>query len=77
MNGSELRALVVERARSDKEFRKSLFADPKGALSSLAGGALPADFTLDPADLGELSDEELAQITGGKFYAYLPSPRYP
>jgi|ADGO01.1.fsa_nt_gi bacteriocin-type signal sequence len=65
MNGSELRALMVERLRSDEEFRKALISDPRGTLESLAGRALPADFTFDPADLGELSEKELAQITGG------------
>jgi hypothetical protein len=79
-NREQAEEVIVARAREDAAFRQQLLADPKGALSSNYGVRIPEGvqvsvlqesrkqrFLVLPAAAGdeELSEEELANVSGG------------
>ena len=78
---SDMQTRLIEKAWKDPEFRKEVIADPKGLLERTLGQKLPEQvrifvheedaFTLHlsippvPANVAELSDEELEKVAGG------------
>jgi hypothetical protein len=79
---------VVERATTDDSFRGQLVANPKAAVESELGIAIPAGVTvkvveetpqefyivLPPKETtGELSDEALAGVAGGSSSTWGPN----
>ena len=74
---TELKARILNKAEEDGEFRARLIADPKAAISSEIGTAVPDGFDVavheDSATTAhlvlppslKLSEAELAQINGG------------
>ncbi|MCL6612917.1 MAG: NHLP leader peptide family RiPP precursor [Peptococcaceae bacterium] len=74
----DLGAQIIKKAQSDGEFKKALTANPKEALGRL-GVQVPAEvevkvveespevlYLVLPADPGELADEQLDRIAGGR-----------
>jgi hypothetical protein len=72
---------IRERAASDPAFREELIADPRSAVESELGVAIPAGISLHvheesgtemhlvlPAAGDRLSDEELEMVSGGGTY---------
>ncbi len=78
---TELKAQILNRAAEDGEFRALLVADPGAAISTETGLAIPDGFDLavheDSATTAhlvlppspELTDAELAQVSGGVDWA--------
>jgi len=74
---TELKARILRKAEDDGEFRARLIADPKAAISSEIGVAVPDGFDVavheDSATTAhlvlppspQLSEAELAQVSGG------------
>jgi hypothetical protein len=69
---------VVERARSDRQFRAALISDPAAAVRQAFGVEIPPDVQLRvleetpttlyivlPPEAEELSEEDLARVAGG------------
>ncbi len=78
MTRKDLEEQIIEKTRSDKDFKKALTANPKEALGRL-GVQLPAEvevkvveespgvlYLVLPADPGELADEQLNRVAGGR-----------
>ncbi len=78
----DLRQAIVTRAAEDGLFRKALLADPRTALAEMLGITIPAEVEIVvceetptrlclvlPSGVAELSDEELAKVSGGERYA--------
>ena len=75
---TELKARILNKAEEDGEFRARLIADPKAAISSEIGVAMPDGFDVavheDSATTAhlvlppspKLSEAELAQVSGGE-----------
>ncbi len=74
---TELKARILSKAEEDGEFRARLIADPKAAISSEVGAALPDGFDVavheDSATTAhlvlppspQLSEAELETVAGG------------
>ena len=74
---TELRDRILSRAEEDSDFRASLIADPKAAIASEIGTAIPDGFDVavheDSATTAHLvlppsprlTEAELAQVSGG------------
>jgi hypothetical protein len=76
-----LETRLIEKAWKDPEFRKQVVSDPKGMLEKQIGQKLPENLKIYiheedantlhfsvppiPADVSELSDEELGRVAGG------------
>ena len=80
---------ALKRATTDAEFRKLALTDASAAVREMTRKPLPDglrvrvleregyDVTLvlpDPAETGELADEELEQVAGGTLMYYEPKP---
>ena len=75
---AELKAQILSKAEEDGEFRARLIADPKAAISSEMGVAMPDGFDVavheDSATTAhlvlppspQLSEAELAQVSGAE-----------
>ena len=77
----DLETALIEKCWKDPEFRKQVVSDPKGMLEKYSGQKLPADIKIviheedantlhfsippAPANLSELSDEDLEKVAGG------------
>lgn len=77
----ELETLIIERAWKHPDFRREFVADPKGTFEKYAGQKLPENLKISvheedaatmhitipvaPANLSELSDEDLERVAGG------------
>jgi hypothetical protein len=82
MDRRELETLLIRKAWKDSEFRNQIVLDPKGAVEKYLGRRLPGEvrifvheedlnnihFSIPPmpADLEELSEEYLEQVSGGR-----------
>ncbi|TEB13164.1 NHLP leader peptide family RiPP precursor [Pelotomaculum propionicicum] len=77
MNRKELKEQIIKKAQVDREFKKALVENPKGAIGRL-GVQLPAEvevkvveestevvYLVLPANPDELTDEQLDNVTGG------------
>ena len=74
---TELSARILDKAADDDDFRASLMADPKAAIASEIGTAIPDGFNVvvheDSATAAHLvlppsprlTDAELAEVSGG------------
>ncbi len=74
---TKMKDRILRKAEEDGEFRARLIADPKAAISSEVGAALPDGFDVavheDSATTAhlvlppspELTEAELAQVSGG------------
>jgi hypothetical protein len=76
-----LETRLIEKAWKDPEFRKQVVSDPKGMLEKHLGQKLPAGLTIHiheedantlhfsvpppPANVAQLSDEDLERVAGG------------
>lgn len=81
MSRQQFESLIVSRAWKDDDFRKEFVADPKGTLEKYSEQKMPDNVKIivheeddttmhltipqKPANLGELSDEDLAKVAGG------------
>ena len=80
---TELRARILDKAADDDDFRASLMADPKAAIASEIGTAIPDGFNVavheDSATAAHLvlppsprlTDAELAEVSGGNGWGSL------
>ena len=82
----DLETQLIEKAWKDPEFRKDVVSDPKGMFEKYLGRKLPPQlkifvheedastlhFAIPPApsNLGELSDDELEQVSGGSEFVF-------
>ena len=76
---TELKAQILSKAAEDVDFRARLLADPKGAIASEVGTAIPEGFDVvvheDSATAAhlvlppspELTEAELEKVAGGVF----------
>ena len=78
LSRQEFEKEVLSRAQGDAAFRQQLLADPRAALKAAFGVELPPDvgvqvleetptrfYIVLPVQTSELSDEQLAQVSGG------------
>ena len=86
----DLQTRLIEKAWKDPEFRKEVIADPKGWLERTLGQTLPEQvrifvheedaYTLHltippvPANVAQLTDEELEKVAGGAEVSKMPVP---
>ncbi len=77
----DLEARLIEKCWKDPDFQKEVVSDPKGTFERHFGQQLPADVNIHiheedlntlhfaipptPANLSELSEEELERVAGG------------
>ena len=78
---TEMRDQILSKAADDNDFRARLVADPRAAISAEIGANIPDEFSLsvheDSATTAhlvlppspELTDAELAQVSGGVDWA--------
>ena len=82
LSRAEIEDIVINNATRHPEYRKMLVSDPRGTVEMQLNNELPAGFTIEvleespekvfvrlPHSLnegGELSDDDLEQIAGGK-----------
>ncbi len=81
---AELKKQILGKASEDGEFRTRLIADPKGAIASEIGAALPDGFEVVVHEEGattahlvlppspELTDAELEMVAGATWGAKTP-----
>jgi Nitrile hydratase, alpha chain/Bacteriocin class II with double-glycine leader peptide len=78
---SDLETALIEKCWKDPDFKKQVISDPKGMLERHTGQKLPAQLRIviheedsntlhfsippTPANMNELSDEELERVAGG------------
>lgn len=83
MNRNELEAKLLAKAAQEPDFRQRLVADPKKAIASDLGIAIPAELEISifsetrqhicvvlpapQADANELSLDELDKVAGGRW----------
>jgi hypothetical protein len=77
----QVETLIIERIWKDPAFKKEFLADPKGSIEKYSGQKFPAEVKIvvheedgktmhlsippAPANLNELSDEDLERVAGG------------
>ena len=77
----DLETALIEKCWKDPDFKKQVISDPKGMLERHTGQKLPAQLKIliheedantlhfsippTPANMNELSDEELERVAGG------------
>jgi hypothetical protein len=81
---------ALKRAATDAAFRELALKNANAAVQEITGRPLPEGFRVrvleragydvtlvlpDPAETGELADEELEQVAGGTMLYYMPGPQ--